>query len=77
MTHPNMENFQTKFKRLVNLAWGLAIIDGGTVIGLQIMNFLLSFFYLKRLPNEIDLMGGIVALLSVLTLAVIIYRITW
>ena len=77
MNHPNKENLTTKIKRLINLALGITLLDGGTVIGIQIISFLLTYFYILQAHNKINSLSLIVPLISILNLSVIIYRITW
>lgn len=69
---------------IIRAATGLAMIDGGFVIGIQVITFLLKYF-----GTNIEINGGdtgsiigisrttfLVAIIGVLNLAVIIYRIT-
>lgn len=81
-----MRNFKFRFNRILNLALGLAMLDGGLVIGIQIVDFLLSYFFLIRTPIAAEskaqaaMAMGIanfaISILGLLNLAAIIYRIT-
>lgn len=78
------EHFNFKFKRLINLGLGLTMIDGGNVIAIQIIDFLLCYFFMKTptISNDGQSIAGIglanllIAIIGILNLAVIIYRIT-
>ncbi len=80
-----MENLKFKLNRLINLALGLALIDGGLIIGIQICDFLATYFFISRLPaistnlQNNAAMGGtnlILILIGILNLSAIILRIT-
>ena len=72
-----------KFTDYIKAAFSLAILDGGFVIAIQIITFLLKYFgmNLQITTDEGVLVGVskttmIVSMLGVLNLAAIIYRIT-
>lgn len=77
-------SFNNKIQRLFNLAIGIAIIDGGAIIAIQIINFLLSYFgpQLQQVNAQqsstisINPMHILISLLSVLNLIVIIFRVS-
>jgi hypothetical protein len=86
-----LEQFKFRFKRMINLAFGLAMIDGGFIIAVQISVFLLTYFLLLRAPaigaNNIQSMLSqgqphlvsylfAMSLIAILNVAIIIYRIT-
>lgn len=69
---------------LMRAALGIAMVDGGFVIGIQIINFLLAYFG-ARLPSNIENMQSLnlmnstnflIVMITMLNLSVIIYRIT-
>ncbi|HSX20760.1 MAG TPA: hypothetical protein VLG38_06550 [Gammaproteobacteria bacterium] len=72
-----------KINDIMRAAFGLAMIDGGFVIAVQIINFLCTYFFGRTLTNTADVgtlsMTSVAALLvsvfSLLNETVIIYRI--
>lgn len=79
-----MDNIKLKLNSIFNLAIGLAIVDGGLIIGIQIIDFLISHFFM-RLPTNLSDTQGLaevgranlfIALFGILNIAAIIYRIT-
>jgi hypothetical protein len=74
--------YKTKLNRLLNLGIGLAAIDGGCIIAIQIMSFLATYFGIK-IPHKVeDLQAAegigrvafFVFVFSILNLSAIIYR---
>ena len=86
MSNSNYLNigYAARMQRLLRLAFSIAVIDGGTIIAVQIINFLLSHFgpQLPSLnsnqagPFNINLSHLLISLLSILNLAVIIFRVS-
>lgn len=70
-----------KIRDLIKTAMGIAAVDGGFIIGLQIMTFLLNYVLLKFQPNPetlpFNLNKGtfLLFLITNINLTVIIYRI--
>lgn len=70
-----------RLRDIIRAAFGLAKVDGGFVIGIQIINFLLTYFGTNIQFNNEDGFVGItrttliVSLIGMLNLSVIIYRI--
>lgn len=73
------QNYKLSLKRLINLAFGIAILDGGVVIAMQIFDFLLNYFFLRmpEISAEAQSVNSnilLIAMLSLLNLSAIIYR---
>jgi hypothetical protein len=80
--HPNNSKSNFRFADVFRAGFGLAMADGGFVIGVQIVTFLLGYFVTKAYSgHEIASLGlskanFIVSIISILNLSVIIYRVT-
>jgi hypothetical protein len=79
------DNLKLNFRLtdILKVAFSIAIVDGGFVIAIQIINFLLSYFGI-RLPTDADSIQAfasmyktlfLISIITMLNLAVIIYRI--
>jgi len=73
-----------KTNRLLNLVLGIAILDGGFVIAVQIFTFLITHFF-AQIPSDpaslqsfssVGKANFIISIISMLNLAVILYRIS-
>lgn len=82
--HPkNSEKLNYRFSDVMRAALGIAMVDGGFVIAVQIITFLLGYFAggIQNLHGTTPLAGLskaalLISLISILNLSVIIYRIT-
>lgn len=82
--HPkNPEKLNYRFGDVIRAAFGIAMVDGGFVIAVQIITFLLGYFAggIQNLNGTTQLAGltkaaFLVSLISILNLSVIIYRIS-
>ncbi len=82
-SHINQDGYKTKLNRLLHLTVGIAALDGGLVIALQTITFLLTYFCVT-IPTDlnslqkINAVSGVnmlISIISMLNLSVIIYRI--
>lgn len=71
-----LNNDKPSFQRLINLALGIAVIDGGVVIALQIITFLCKYLGMQPI-GAANKYHVLISIISMLNLAVIILRITW
>ena len=75
---------KSSISRLIHLAFSVAVLDGGFIIAVQILNFLLTYFF-AQIPSDTTGLGSfsnvgrvniLLAVISMLNLAVIIQRVT-
>ncbi len=76
-------DFKTKFNRLCNFAIGIAILDGGTIFAIQILDFLLNHFFMQvpQLTGDLQALADVgkanmlISMINILNFSFIIYRV--